>query len=808
MPTVWPDVKFGARMLARTPSVTLLAIATLALGIGANSAVFTVVYGVLLRPLPFAEPERLVTLSNTIPAAGVRSFPFSQPEFFEHRANNDAFAAIGAYTSANLTLTGGDAPQRTAAARVSANFFEVLGSTPALGRTFPADADQPGAERAVLLSHGFWQRHFAGDRAAIGQSLMLDGAPHTVMGVLPPDFRFPATAELWVPTEFARQASGREGLGRQMYRIVARMKSAVTRGQAESITDAAARHFYGQYPDFYSGSPWKITLAPLREQIVGDISATLAVLMGAVGLILLIACANLSHLLLSRFLAREKELVVRTALGAGRARLATQLLAECALLGVAGGAVGLAVAGYAVDFLVALNPGDIPRTEAVRVDGAVLAFTLVVSLLVSLLFGVVPAWRAAAANPADFLRQMGGGARRSATRFRNGLVVSEIALAFVLLVGAGLLARTLVKLASVNPGMATENRLTIQISPPSSRYPDAARAAALFAEVVERAAALPAVDSAGGVSALPLSGQDNRAAFSIEGWTPEQEGKATSVHYRFVTPGYFRAAGIPLLRGRALAESDTREAPRVALVNQTFAQRFWPDAADAVGHRVSFDRGVTWYTIAGVVADIKHYGLAADTDIEIFVPYPQATSFFAPVMTLVIQSAAPAETLMPALRGRVAEVDPALPMHSIRAMDEVLAASLARPRFRMSLTGIFAALGLLLAAVGAFSILSQTVTQRMREVGVRLALGAQPREVRALFVRHGMRLALAGIALGAAAALGLMRLIKGLLFGVAPADPASFAVAIAILLCAAALACWLPARRATRVDPMVVLRHE
>ncbi|MGH9794523.1 MAG: ABC transporter permease [Candidatus Acidiferrales bacterium] len=808
MRTLWQDLKFGARMLARTPSVTLLAIATLALGIGANSAVFTVVYGVLLRPLPFTDAERLVALSNTIPAAGVRSFPFSQPELFEHRTNNSAFEAVAAYIPANLNLTGGDAPERIAAARVSANFLDVLGAAPALGRVFPAEADQPGAERVVLLSRGFWQRYFAADRAAIGQSLMLDGTPHAVIGVLPPDFRFPATAELWVPAVFAPQASGREGLGRQMYRIVARMKPGVTREQAGSSTDAAARHFYRQYPDFYSGSLWKITLAPLREQIVGDISATLAVLMGAVGLILLIACANLSHLLLGRFLAREKELVVRTALGAGRARLANQLLAECALLGIAGGAVGLAAAGYAVDLLVALNPGDIPRAEAVRVDGAVLAFTLVVSLLVSLLFGVAPAWRAAAANPADYLRQMGDGARRSSTRFRDGLVVSEIALAFVLLVGAGLLARTLANLASVPPGIATENRLTIQISPPSSRYPDAAHASALFAEIVERAAALPGVDAVGGVSALPLSGQDNRAAFSIEGWTPEQQGKATSVHYRFVTPGYFRAAGIPLLRGRTLAESDTREAPLVALVNQTFAQRFWPDSAAALGHRVSFDRGVNWYTVAGVVADVKHYGLAADTDIEIFIPYAQATSFFAPVMTLVMQSAAPAESLMPALRARIAEVDPALPIHNVRAMDEVLAASLARPRFQVSLTGIFAALGLLLAAVGAFSVLSQTVTQRRREVGIRLALGAQPREVRALFVRHGMRLALAGIAVGATAALGLMRLVKGLLFGVEPADPASFALAIAILLSAATLACWLPARRATRVDPMIVLRHE
>ncbi|MGH9791898.1 MAG: ABC transporter permease, partial [Candidatus Acidiferrales bacterium] len=335
---------------------------------------------------------------------------------------NSAFQAVAAYMPANLNLTGGDAPERIAAARVSANFLDVLGAAPALGRVFPADADQPGAERVILLSHGFWQRHFAADRAAIGQSLMLDGAPHAIVGVLPADFRFPATAELWIPAVFAPQASGREGLGRQMHRIVARMKPGVTPEQADSITDAAARRFYRQYPDFYSGSPWKISIAPLREQIVGDVSATLAVLMGAVGLILLIACANLSHLLLSRFLAREKELVVRTALGAGRARLAAHVLAECALLGLAGGAAGLLLAGYAVDFLVALNPGDIPRTEAIRVDGAVLAFTLAVSHFVGFVFGIVPAWRAAAANPADFLRQMGGGPRRNATLFRSALV--------------------------------------------------------------------------------------------------------------------------------------------------------------------------------------------------------------------------------------------------------------------------------------------------------------------------------------------------------------------------------------------------
>ena len=807
METIWQDVKYGIRALARTPAFTLLAVLTLALGIGANSAMFAVTYGVLLRPLPFAEPDRLVTLANTIPDAGVRSFPFSQPEFFEHRKNNRAFVQFAVYLPASVVLTGGDAPERVAGARVSANFFDTLDATPTLGRMLAEGADQPGAPCVFVASHGFWQRHFAADRGAIGQSMRFDGAPCELRGVLPPDFNFPPATEVWLPAIFSPQADGREGLGRQMYRTVARLRPDVTIEQAESLTDATARPFYAQYPDFYSGSPWKIVMTPLRQVVVGDVGTTLAVLMSAVGLILLIACANVAHLLLNRFLAREKELRVRTILGAGRARLAVQVLSECALLGLAGGAVGLWLAGLAVDLFVSLNPGLLPRTEAVRVDGAVVGFTFAVSMLVSLLFGLIPTLRATGTSPMDSLRQMAGG-KRATARLRDSLVVSEIALALVLLIGASLLSRTLGKLASVDPGVATNNRLTLQISPPAARYPGAERAAALFHEIAERVDTLPGVTSVGGVSALPLSGQDNRAAFRIEGWTPEQQAKATNIHYRFVTPGYFRALGIPLLRGRLLEPSDARPAPLVALVNQTFAQRFWPEGGGGLDHRVSFDRGATWYTIVGVVADVKHYGLAADSEIEVFIPYEQATTFFAPVMTLVVESSTPTATLVPAIRSRVAEIDRDLPLHNIRPMDDVLAASLARPRFQTSLTTAFAGLGLLLAALGTFSILSQAVTQRRYEIGVRLALGAQPQQILSLFLRQGMRLTLLGVVIGTAAAFGLTRFLATLLHGVEPTDPLAFAGAIAVLLLAAACACAIPARRATRVDPLIALRYE
>jgi putative ABC transport system permease protein len=807
MQTVWPDLRFALRLLASHPVFTFGAALTLAAGIGASTAVFAVVYGVVLRPLPFVEPDRLVTMSNTIPAAGVRSFPFSQPEFFAHRADGRAFDDLAAYLPASLNLTGSGTPERVAGARVSANFFDLLGVSTAIGRTFAAGDDRPGAVCAVVARHGYWVSRFGGDVSAVGRSLTLDDNPCTLIGVLPPDFRLPATADLWVPAVFPPQAMGREGLGRQIYRVIGRMKDGDALVQAAATTDETARRFYARYPDFYSGSPWKITIAPLRDQIVGDIATTLVVLMAAVGAMLLVACANVAHLMLGRLLAREKEFAVRTVLGAGRARLAAQILTECALVSLAGGAAGLWLASRGVDLFLALGPGDVPRPESIRLDGAIMLFTLVVSLLVCLLVGLVPALRASRRSPADALRQVRGGRTPGAALLRDGLVAAQVALTLVLLVGAGLLARSLVRLTSVDPGVATDDRLTVQVSPPASRYPDAIRMSAFFHEVADRVAALPGVVSAGGVSALPLSGQDNRVAFAIERWTPEQESRATSVHYRLVTGAYFRAIGVPLVRGRSIDASDVRESPPVAVVNETFARRFWPDG-DPLGHRVTFDRGDDWHTIVGVVADVKHNGLAADAEIEIFLPYEQAISVFAPVMTLVVQSALPPDALVPALRQSIGEIDPNLPLHGIRPMADVLAASLARPRFQTSLTGLFAALGLLLAALGTFSVLAQSVAERTYEIGVRVALGAGSREILALTLGRGLRVTLIGVTVGMVAAFGLSRLLRTLLFGIGPTDPLAYCAAAMIALAAALVACAIPVRRALRVDPLLALRSE
>ena len=794
------------RTLTAHSGFSLACIAALALGIAASTAIFTVVHGVLLRPLPFAQPDQLVTLANTIPAAAVRGFPFSLSEFTEHRDHNPAFAALAAYAPATVTVTGAEAPERLAAARVSANFFDVLGVPAAHGRTFVAGEDQPGADCAMVLRDGYWRSRFGAEPRTIGQSLVVDDAVCRVVGIAPADFRLPATADAWLTARIAVPAGG--DLGRQSYRVVGRMAAGMSLEGATAGTRDVARRFYAAHPSFYTGAPWQIVLAPLADQVVGDVAATLVMLAGAVGLLLAVACANVAQLMIGRLIARDREFAIRAALGAGRGRLFVMVLSEAALLSVAAGAIGLWLAVFGVEAWLAAGLSPLPRQESIRVDAVTAAFALAVSLVLAVVVAAAALPRLAAAGSADMLRQGRGGPGRAARRLREGLVSIQVALTLMLVVGAMLLGASLDRLSQVPPGFATRDRLVAQVTPPASRYPDAPRAAALQDAIAERIAALPGVRAVGSVSALPLSGQDPRAAFSIDGWTPDQEGRATDVHYRVVSGDYFRAVGMRLTAGRWPSPADGREAPKIVVVNESFARRFWDEATLALGRRISFDRGTNWYTIAGIAADVKHLALDAADQIEVFVPFAQVTSGAMPAMTIVVHAGPEAGALPEALRQAVAAVDPRLPVHGIRTLEDVVAASVARPRFRTTLTGLFAVAALLLAAVGTFGVFAQFVRERAYEIAVRRALGAPAGAIAGLTLARGARVLGVGMALGMAGAVALSGTIRAQLFGTSPTDPLTYTLAAATIAGVGLLACALPARRAVRIDPLRKLRAE
>jgi putative ABC transport system permease protein len=801
-----PELRSSLRVATTHPGFSLAVILTLALGIAASAAVFAVVHGVLLRPLPFAQPERLVTLANTIPAAAVPGFPFSISEYTEHRDRNPAFAGLAVYAPAGVTLTGPEAPERLAAARVSANFFDVLGVRAALGRTFVEGEDQPGARCGVVLRDGYWRSRFGAAAGAIGQSLIIDDAVCRVVGIAPADFRLPATADAWLTARLVAPAGG--DLGRQSYRVIGRLAEGVSVDRAVSATRDVARRFYERHPGFYSGAPWRIVAAPLSAQMLGDVSSTLVMLSAAVALMLAIACANVAQLMLGRLIARDREFAIRAAMGAGRVRLFAHVLAEAALLAAVAGALGLWLASVGVDAVLAAGLTTLPRQESIHVDGVTVAVALAASLVLAVAVAAAAIPRLARAGSGDALRQGRSGPGRAARRLREGLVAVQVGLTMVLVVGAMLLAGSLERLSGVPPGFAVDHRLVAQVTPPASRYPDLPRAATLLRTIAERVSALPGVIAAGSVSALPLGGHDPRAAFSIEGWTPEQAGRTTDVHHRMVSGEYFRAVGMRLAAGRWPSPTDGRNAPPIVVVNESFARRFWNEAPLALGHRVTFDRGAHWYTIAGVAADVKHLSLDADNQIEIFVPYEQATTGTLAAMTIVVHAGPEAGSLAEALRTAVAAIDPRLPLHGIRTLDEVVSASMARPRLRTTLTGVFAVMGLLLAGVGTFSVFAQFVRERAYEIAVRRALGAPGGAILGLTLGRGVRVLAAGMALGVAGSLALSGSLRAQLFGISPTDLTSYLLAAATLTVVGLLACVLPARRAVRVDPLNELRTD
>jgi putative ABC transport system permease protein len=805
--TLLQDVRFGARVLAKHKGFTAVAVLTLALGIGMNTAIFSVVNAVLLRPLPYEDSHELVQIWGTQPQ--LDTAPMSPANFLDWREQNRVFKHIAAYTAQNINLSGVDDPERIRATRVSADLFELLRVRPALGRTFLAEEDQHGNHRVAILSHALWRRRFGASPTIVGQSLTLNDQSYVVVGVMPPEFTFPrATTEMWTPIAFS---PGERGTRNTNYiSVIARLKPGVTLEQARSEMEALARRQQEQYPESNAGIGVKVI--SYKEQVVGNTRPTLLLLLGAVGFVLLIACANVANLLLARAAGRRKEMAVRSALGASRHRIIRQLLTESVLLALAGGGLGLLLAHWGLKSLVALQPADIPRLAELSIDRGVLLFASALSLLTGMAFGLAPALQASKLDLNHALKEgdkaAGGGAGRQG--LRSLLAVSEIALSLVLLIGAGLMIKSFWRLIQVDPGFNPENTLTMVISLPTSRYAETARQVAFFQHAVERVSNLPGVDAAGVTTDIPLFG-GNSTGFNVEGHPPYAPGRRPLVEFRSVSPGYFRAMGITLLRGRTFTEQDTGDAPGVVIINETLARRYFPDE-DPIGKRLGFSGPTDWREVVGVARDTRNYGLDEEVKPEAYMPYTQsAPGYLAGSisgMILVVRTASDPQSMAAAVRREVQGLDKDQPIYNIKTMEQHLAESLAQRRFSMLLLTLFGVVAVLLAVVGLYGVMSYMVAQRTHEIGLRMALGAQAQDILRLAVRQGLVVILIGIGIGLAGALALTRVMAGLLYGVGATDPATFAAIALMLACVSLIACYIPARRATKVDPLIALRYE
>jgi predicted permease len=813
MGTLWQDVRYGIRRLAHSPGFTIVAVLTLALGIGANTAIFSVIDAVLLRPLPFPDPGRLVAVETVDTIHGGISEDASYPNFFDWRNQNKVFSRIAAFRDNAFTITGVPQPLHLSGELVSSGFFSTLGVAPQIGRLFLPEEEKAGHE-AVILSHELWQSEFHGDAAILGRMITLNGRGYTVVGVMPPDFHFPFIAppvQLWAT--IASDAEGRSPMtaqrGAYLVQVIARLKPGISIAEAQADVSRIAANLKSQYPNTNSDAGGARILPELKL-MVGDVQPALLVLLAAVGLVLLIACVNVANLLLARSMARQKEMAVRCALGAGRGLLVRQLLTESLILSLVGGAAGLLLAGWGTSGLVRLVPDNIPRIARIGVDGPVFLFALAASIVTGILFGIAPAFHSAKVDPIESLKESGrslsDGVRHD--RFRNSLVVVEMALALALLVGAGLLIRSFARLERVNPGFNPQNLLTFSVSPPRTRYP-VEQQVIFFDRLLRRLEELPGVRQAGAILPLPLGPNRIDIGFSIVGrpTTPENRPDA---QFRTVSPGYFHLMGIPLLEGREFTPQDTRTSTPVIVVSRAFAQQFFP-GQDPVGHRIipgASDHPaetIPPYEIVGVVGDVRASNLGKKPEPEYYVPYSQI--MFGGYSIVLRADMAP-EGLASAVRGVVRGMDPDVPVYDMKTMDQYLSTSVAQPRFSMLLLAIFAALALVLTAIGLYGVIAYSVAQRTHEIGIRIALGAGPGEVLRQVLGSGARIALLGVACGTAGALAATRLLRSLLFGVSASDPETFAAVALLLFAVAMLACYIPARRATRVDPVIALRQE
>jgi putative ABC transport system permease protein len=803
MQTLWQDLRFGARMLWKQPGFTLIAVITLALGIGANTAIFGVVNAVLLQPLPFAEPGRLVWVWGNIRNGGNRA-SVSPLDYLDYRAQNTTFEQFAAAFSIPtfVNLTGSGAPERLEGRVVTGNFFQALGVNPALGRTFLPDHEKSGSNQVVVLSHKLWQQRFGGEPSIVGKTLTFDGKKYEVLGVMPPNFKFPQNTELWVPMNFEMAPEMKQRKA-HFLRPIGRLKPGVTLVQAQADMDTIARQLEAHYPESNTG--WNLRMVSLRDQLVGNIKPTLQVLFGAVGFVLLIACANVVNLLLVRAAGRQKEIAVRMALGARRWRIARQMLTESVLLALAGGVLGVVFAAWGIELIVAFSGNNIPPTAQIGIDRVVLGFTLGISLLTGVVFGLVPALQTSQPSLGETLKEGGRGVGQSAhrNRTRNLLVVFETAIAVVLLIGAGLMIRSYIRLQQVSPGFDAANVLTTRINLSYGKYDSEEKAGAFWLQLYERLTALPGVEAVGMITELPLSGQPNDTPFTVEGRPPVEPNQRFGADFRRVNQDYLRSMRIPLLRGRGFTEQEVRQNAKVVLISETLASGVFPNE-DPLGQRLLLGLSEqTPFEIIGIVGDIRHRTLEA-------APFP--TMYLPEISTgwtnLTIHTVGDPLNLAAAVRREVLAIDPDQPIAAVRTMEQVLSESVAAPRYRVWLLGLFALVALVLAAVGIYGVISYSVAQRTHEIGIRMALGAQSRDVQRLVIGQGIKLALIGVGAGLLGAVGLTRLLAGLLFEVKAIDPLTFAGVAVILITIALLACGIPARRATKVDPMIALRCE
>ena len=813
MDALLQDLRFAFRGLRRSPGFTAAAVLCLALGIGANTAVFSVLNSVLLRPLPFKDPDRIVMVWGQMLSDDVLQMPASGAEFLDYRDHVKSFSEVAAVVNRYMNLTGQDTPERLVAARVSATLFPILGVDAALGRTFVPEEDRFGNEKVVVLSHGLWRRRFGGDPGILGRKLTLSDEPYTVIGVMPADFRFKTGMfdhELWIPIAINLEKlppRGARGL-----EVVARLKPGVSLEAAQTEMDSVAAGFQRDYPDVYAAeSGWGIRLVPLQQQIVGNSRPALVLLMGMVGLVLLIACANVANLLLARSTARQKEVAIRGALGASRSGLLRQFLAESVLLSLLGGVAGLLLAYWGIRTVVALNPANLPRLNEVGIDGPVLVFTLVVSLLTGVLFGLVPALRAFRPDLQGTLKEGGKTSVQGSGqhRLRSALVVAEVAVALVVLVGAGLLVRSLWRLQEVDPGFETDRVLTLQVYLSPTKYEDAPQQTAYVQRLLESVRQVPGVETAGAVSGLPLGEVQIMIEATLEQYSGTQAGaEATpTIDWRPISPGYLEAMGIPLLQGRAFSDLDHAEAPPVAIVDDALVRRYWP-GQNPIGKRLQLstgrgDEGTVWRTVVGVVGHVKALSLEGESREQVYTPLPQAPF---PYVSMALRTASEPLQAADAVRRAIWAVDPDQPVDKVQPMEQIVRGASAGRRSYALLLGAFAVVALVLATVGVYGVMAYSVAQRHHEIGIRMALGARPADVLGLVVKQGLTLGGIGLVLGAALSFWSGRWVESLLFGVSSTDLATL-LGVALLLGGVSLlASYLPARRAARVDPMVTFR--
>ena len=811
MGTLIQDLRYGARVLLKRPGFTSVAVLTLALGIGANTAIFTVVHSVLVRPLPYKDADRLALVRESLPKLGWNMMSVSPAEFLDYQEGNEVFSEIAGFTDESLNLTGQGDPLRVQAARVSAGLFSLLGVQPAQGRGFLQEEDQVGNNNVIILSHGLWQSHFGSDTAVINRVVRLDDKPFTVVGVMPPGFQFPYNGgsfarapELWVPLALTDQEKKIRASDFQ-YGLIGRLKPGVSLPQAQADIEAVAAHFQQQRPDIYGDVQVSATVVGLKQDVVKKVRLFLLILLGAVSLVLLIACANVANLLLARAVSRQKEIAIRSALGAGTGRIVRQLLTESVLLSLIGGGCGLLLAIWSMDLVAKFAPRDIPRLQDISLNLSVLGFTLLVSVFTGVLFGLAPALQSARLNLNQILKDAGGraGRGREGKRLRELLAVFETASALILLVGAGLLISSFARLLRVPPGFNPDGVVIAQTALPSTRYRKADQSKAVQKQLLERLAALPGVQAAGVTTNLPLVGERG-IGFLVEG----DAAQAVNTGYNaWVSDDYFRALGIQLRAGRSFTDADREDTPPVIVINETMQRRFWPDE-DAIGKRIKWGGWPDdWLTIVGVVADVKVSSLEAETNPAIYMPIFQIPRARASVI-YVVRSSSDAASISGALRREIRAVDAELPVYDVRPMNQVIAESVAQRRFTMMLLAVFAATALLLAAIGLYGVISFSVTERTREIGIRVAMGASYSDVLRLVLGQALTLSLIGIAFGIAGALALTRMMSSLLFEVSPNDSLTFVCAPLLFAGVALIACFVPARRAAKVDPMIALRYE